>query len=628
MFNPRRRSSQPAPGEVDPATGVATDTDARKRDLKPLLRLWPFLKPHGGRIAVATLSLFIGAGSTLVLGAVLKKLIDQGFSDGNEAILDRALILMLGAIALMALAAYLRMYLGTWLGERLVADLRKSLFNHMLNLDLPFYETAKTGAVVSRITADTTLLQSVVTASLPIALRQVLTLLGGLVLLFYTSPKLTGLILIVVPIVVGSIIVFGRRVRSLSRTTRDRVADIGAYVSEMLNAIATVQAFGREPTARREFAVSANRTFTAAVSYAQVRAQLTAFVMLVVFAAIGLVLWVGGREVFAHTMTGGDLGAFIFYSVVVAGAVGSISEIMAELQRGSAAIDRIQGLLDVKPTIVPPPVPVTLPAPRGAVAFKDVEFRYPARPDTPAQAELTLEIQPGDTVALVGPSGAGKTTVFQLLLRFYDPEQGSVAIDGVDIRTCDPAALRSRIAIVPQDPVIFSTTALENIRYGRPEASDAEVRAAAEAANAASFIEALTNGYGTFLGERGVRLSGGQRQRIAIARAILRNPSILLLDEATSALDAESERAVQDALRPLMIGRTTLVIAHRLATVQRAQRIVVMEHGRIVASGTHAELVRHGGLYARLAALQFAPINEDSVQDEPADLPPLAASRA
>ena len=603
MFNPRRQARDAAAGDIDPATGIATD--ARQRDLKPLLRLWPFLRPHGWRIAGAGVALVIGAASTLVLGQVLRQLINRGFSQGNAALLDQALLLMLGAVTAMAVAAYMRMYLGTWLGERLVADLRKALFKHMLSLDLAFYETAKTGAVVSRITADTTLLQSVVTTSAPIALRQFMTLIGGLALLFYTSAKLTGLVLVVVPIVVGSIVIFGRRVRTLSRTTRDRVADIGAYVSEMLNAIATVQAFSREPTARREFATSAERTFATSVEYARVRALLTAFVMLVVFAAIGVILWFGGHQVFAGKMSGGDLAAFIFYAMIVAGAVGSISEIMAELQRGSAAIDRIQGLLDVRPGISAPAEPVTLPPAAGAIRFDEVEFRYPTRLDTPALTGFSLAVESGDTVALVGPSGAGKTTVFQLLLRFYDPQQGSITMDGVDLRACDPQALRARIAIVSQDPVIFSTTAMENIRYGRPEASDAEVRAAAAAANASGFIEALTDGYGTFLGERGVRLSGGQRQRIAIARAILRNPAVLLLDEATSALDAESERAVQDALQPLMRGRTTLVIAHRLATVQSAQRIVVMEEGRIVASGTHGELVRHGGLYARLAALQF-----------------------
>jgi ATP-binding cassette subfamily B protein len=602
MFNPRRQPRQ-APSEIDPATGTATDE--RQRDLKPLLRLWPFLRPHGWRIAGAGFALIIGAVSTLVLGAILQRLVDLGFNQGNAAYLDQALLQMLGAVAFMALAAYLRMYLGTWLGERVVADLRKSLFRHLLDLDMAFYETAKTGAVVSRITADTTLLQSMVTTSAPIALRQFMTLIGGLILLFYFSLKLTALVLVVVPIVVGSIIIFGRRVRSLSRTTRDRVADIGAYVSEMLNAISTVQAFSRERTAGREFAQSAERTFIVSVNYARVRAMLTAFVMLVVFAAIGIILWIGGREVFAGKMSAGDLAAFIFYSMVVAGAVGSISEILAELQRGSAAIDRIQGLLDVEAGIAAPASPVALPTPKGAIQFDAVEFRYPTRPETPALANFSLKVEPGETVALVGPSGAGKTTVFQLLLRFFDPQQGTVRMDGVDLKTCEPQALRARIAIVAQDPVIFSTTAMENIRYGRPEATDAEVRTAAVAANAAAFIEALPDGYGTFLGERGVRLSGGQRQRIAIARAILRNPAVLLLDEATSALDAESERAVQDALIPLMRGRTTLVIAHRLATVQTAQRIVVMEHGAIVAAGTHGELVRHGGLYARLAALQF-----------------------
>jgi ATP-binding cassette subfamily B protein len=603
MFNPRRQTSPAAPGGIDPATGV--ESEQRQRNLKPLLALWPFLKPHGWRIAVAGVALVVGAGSTLVLGLILRVLVDRGFAKGDAGFLDSALLFMMGAIALMSCASFFRLYMVNWLGEKLVADLRKALFGHMLKLDLSFYETAKTGAVVSRITADTTLLQAVIATAAPIAMRQTMTLIGGLALLFYTSAQLTALVLIVVPIVVGSIVVFGRKVRTLSRATRDRVADIGAFVSETLNAIATVQAFGREGASRRGFARSADRTFAASVQYGQVRALLSAFVMMVVFAAIGIILWVGGNQVFAGRLSGGDLAAFVFYATVVAGAVGSMSEIMSDLQRGAAAIDRIQGLLDVQPKITAPAEPAPLPPAMGAVSFADVEFRYPTRPDAPALTDFSLSIAPGETVALVGPSGAGKTTVFQLLLRFYDPQRGSIRMDGVDLRECDPAALRSRIAIVSQDPVIFSASALENIRYGRPEASDADVRAAAAAANAAGFIEALPDGYGAALGERGVRLSGGQRQRIAIARAILRNPSVLLLDEATSALDAESERAVQDALETLMEGRTTLVIAHRLATVQSAERIVVMEQGRIVASGTHADLVRHGGLYARLAALQF-----------------------
>ena len=616
LFNPRHSArQQDLAVEIDPATGAPASESGGagggRRSLRPLLGLWPFLAPHTLRMVLAGIALVVGAGTTLTLGLILRFLVDRGFSQGDPSFLDQALLCMLAAVTLMAGASYVRFYFVNWLGERLVADLRKALFNRMLELDLAFYETAKTGAVVSRITADTTLLQSVVSASAPVALRQGLTLVGGIGLLFYTSPGLTALVLVVVPLIVGAVVLFGRRVRALSRSSRDRVADIGAYVSEMLNAISTLQAFGRQPTARREFARAADRSFKTATDYARVRAGLTAFVMLVVFGAIGLILWVGGRDVFAGRMSGGDLAAFVFFSTVVAGAMGSISEILAELQRGAAAIDRIHALLAVHPAIAAPPNPVTLPPPRGAIAFDKVGFQYPARPDVAALENFSLDIQPGETVALVGPSGAGKTTVFQLLLRFYDPQRGAIRMDGVDIRACDPVALRSRIAIVPQDPVIFSDTVLENIRYGRPEASDAEVRAAAQAANAADFIAALPNGYDTFLGERGVRLSGGQRQRIAIARAILRNPAVLLLDEATSSLDAESERAVQDALAPLMRGRTTLIIAHRLATVQSVRRIVVMDNGHVVAGGTHAELVRRGGLYARLAALQFDAPAED-----------------
>jgi ATP-binding cassette, subfamily B, bacterial len=581
-------------------------TPPRSRDLRPLTRLWPFLRPHRGRVLAALAALTVSAGSSLVFGLVLRQLVDHGFTAGQPAVLDQVLLAGLVIVAVMAAASFTRFYLVTWLGERVVADLRLAAFDHALTLDAFYYETAKAGALVSRLTTDTTLLQSVVSTALPIALRNGLILLGGIVLLLATSPRLTLLALLAVPLVVGSIVVLGRRVRRQSRALQDRIADLGGAVEESLGAIRTVQAFGHEPHASRHFGKVVTATFDAAVRYARSRAGLNAFVILIVFGAIGVLLWRGGHDVVAGRLSGGDLFAFIFYAGMVAGAVGALSEVATDLQRASGATDRLFELLATPPTIRAPAAPRPLPSPpTGIVAFEGVTFRYPARPDLPALDHLSFTAARGETVALVGPSGAGKSTVLQLLLRFYDPQAGRVLLDGVDLRDADPQAIRARLAIVPQDPVIFSADAWTNIRYGRPDASDEAVLAAAQAAHADGFLRALPDGYGTFLGERGVRLSGGQKQRIAIARAILRDPAVLLLDEATSALDSESERAVHQALETLMHGRTTLVIAHRLSTIQSADRILVLDHGRLVQVGAHADLVQAGGLYSRLAALQF-----------------------
>ena len=580
-------------------------------DIGSLRALVPWLAPYRLRIAGAGAALVVAAGSVLVLGQGLRGLIDRGFGAGDGALLDRALAGLFVIIALLALATFGRFYLVAWIGERVVADLRRAVFDRMLALSPSFFESARVGEVLSRLTTDTTALQVVVGSTVSVALRNVLLFLGGTVLLFVTSPRLAALVFLIVPVVVLPIVVFGRRVRRLSRESQDRVADISAHGEETLNAIRTVQAFGHEPVDLRRFAARVDRALATALRRNMARGLLTAFVIVTVFSAVGVILWIGGHDVIDGRISPGELSAFVFYAVVVAGSVGAVSEVIGDLQRAAGATERLLELMQIESEIAAPAAPAKLPdPPGGAIAFEAVRFHYPSRPDDAALDGASFDIAPGERVALVGPSGAGKSTVFELLLRFYDPAAGRVRFDGVDLRDADPAALRARIGLVAQEPFVFSADAWDNIRYGRPGATDAAVRDAAEAAAAAQFLDALPRGFDTFLGEKGVRLSGGQRQRIAIARALLRDPALLLLDEATSALDSESERLVQDALGRLMAGRTTLVIAHRLATVQAADRIIVLDRGRIDAIGAHGELLRTSALYARLAALQFGEAEE------------------
>ena len=599
----------------EPSFAESTIGDSEKRrghragDRGPvgsLKKLVPYLKPYVGRIALAAVALIVASGTVLVLGQGLKLLVDQGFGPGDGSLLDRAVLALLGLVALLAVAGFGRFYLVSWIGERVVADLRKDVFAQVLRQSPGFFEVTRTGEVLSRLTTDTTLVQVVVGTSVSIALRNALMLLGATGLMLVTSPKLTGIVALIVPIVVIPIILIGRRVRALSRASQDRVADVGAEIDEQLTGIRIVQAFGHEPVTLRRFGSTVESSFAVALERIRARAGLGAIVMLLVFGAISMVLWLGGHAVIDGRMSPGDLSAFVFYAAVAAGSVGALGEVAGDLQRAAGALERLIELMETPPMVTAPPEPTHLPNPaRGALAFEQVRFRYPARPDQAALDGLDFAVAPGERVALVGPSGAGKTTVFQLLLRFYDPDDGIIRLDGVPLRDAIPSEVRARIGLVPQDPVIFSASAAENIRYGKPDATDDEVQAAAVAAQAHDFIAALPDGYASHLGEKGVRLSGGQRQRIAIARAVLRDPQVLLLDEATSALDAESERAVQTALEELMKGRTSLVIAHRLATVVAADRILVLDQGRLVAAGSHAALMNENGLYARLARLQF-----------------------
>jgi ATP-binding cassette subfamily B protein len=594
-----------------------TTTEQRppSRDLRVLVQLFSFLRPYRGAVLAAVIALLVAAAAVLGFGVVLQRVVDHGLGSGSSAALNQALLLFLVVVTVMAASVAARVYLVTWIGERVVADIRKAVFARVLKLEPAFFEVTRTGEVISRLTTDTSLLQVVVGSTLAIAARNALLISGGLGMLAITSGKLALLVLLGVPVAVIPLWLLGHRVRSLSRSSQDRIADIGALVDEVLYGIRTVQAFCHERIDQRRYGEQVEAAFHAAIRRTRVSALLTATVMLITFIAVSIVLWVGGHDVLAGRLSGGQLSAFVFYALLVAGSVGALSEVAGELLRAAGATERLLELLNTEPVISPPATAVALPEPaRGEVQLRNVTFRYPSRPDSPALSELSLTLKPGQKVALVGPSGAGKSTLLQLLLRFYDPDAGVIRFDGVDIREADPQQLRQRMALVAQDPVIFGADAWENIRYGFPGVNDADVRRAAEAAHAAEFLDQLPQGFNTFLGERGIRLSGGQRQRIAIARAILRDPAVLLLDEATSSLDAESERLVQDALEQLMQARTTLIIAHRLATVRKVDQILVMDGGRIVASGRHDELVSEHGLYARLAALQFR---------EPAE--PLAA---
>lgn len=594
----------------DLPTGAAPGQKRSPRDLKKLAALLRFIAPYKWRFLLAMVALALAATCILAIGQGLKHVIDQGLSAANGGTLDGTLFMLLAILIVLGASTFTRYYLITWVGERFIADIRRAVFDHIMSLSPAFFETTRTGEVISRITNDTALLDAVVGGAFSWALRNIVLFVGGMVMLLITSTKLTLLVLAGIPFVLVPILLLGRRVRKLSKDMTDRVADATVFIDETLHEVRTVQAYVHEQHDRMQFAQRVEAIFAAAVTKARFNASLIASVIVLAFGAIGVILWVGGHDVIAGRITGGELSAFVFYAVLVANAVAAVSEVYGELMRASGASERLMELLETKPAIDAPDNPVALPVPTGdrklgRIEFSGVTFSYPTRQESASLKSFSLEAAPGDVVALVGPSGAGKTTVFQLLLRFYDPQDGAVKIDGVDLRDASPQDVRSRIALVSQDPVIFAASVSDNVRYGRPAASDADVRVACEAAFARDFIEALPQGFDTYLGERGTRLSGGQRQRISIARAFLADRAILLLDEATSALDAESERAVQMAMEKLMVGRTTLIIAHRLATVKSAGRIVVLDQGEIIAEGTHESLVKAGGLYSRLAALQF-----------------------